>query len=166
MKTARKAAGVIALILVCSCAALPHRKTEIFLFSEDRLSDTWTIVSLSAEGGSSYPPVTNRLPEMLQSLGRKHGVTIHRREDSGIADPDALELTLWVREKDFTRSLENLNSITMIITLRDRSGDLLRAVYTEESRETVESAYHLYSITEKLVRALAREIERSERRAK
>jgi len=150
-------------ISITSCSAFPRTRTEVTLFRQDCLPNTWCVTSIETEGRSSYLPVASRLPEVLQSLAHGHGISILTECPELNSGPGTLGLKVWIREKEFVRNLESRSSITVMMSLHDveSGGEAARALYTEESGRTVESAYHLYAIVERLVGKLAREIRKA-----
>jgi len=169
------AAGLLLLAMAASalppwlvsCAGFPRSRTEVTLFRQDSLSTTWCIASIETEGRSSYLPAASQLPEVLQSLAHGHGISVLTECPEVNPGPETLGLEVWIREKEFVTNLESRSSITVIMSLHDvkSGGEAVRALYVEESGRTVESAYHLYAIVEKLVANLAREIRKATKRS-
>jgi hypothetical protein len=118
-----------------------HYSLDEFVFYIDDISLEYAEPAIRTE----YP-----LREVLINLGRKHDLRIVLGSESGLSGENKKEylLSFWLKEDNFVKDLTKLCSITALFTLHTKdSGDLiLRGVYTEESVETVESFYHLYTI--------------------
>jgi hypothetical protein len=72
-------------------------------------------------------------------------------------DPGRLRLDINIIEREFTRGLDTLNSLSYTATLNDSETgrQLAQTIYSEESRETIASFYHLYAISEKVLKSLS-----------
>lgn len=153
------------IIGIVSCAALPRRKIDVFLRDDGSFSRTWVIRSISVESASAYIPLETQLPGMLQIAGRQYGMEILPGKESAKPDGGYLALEVWVRERRFTRNLDTLNSISVILTLINpvTEKEVLQAAYTEESDRTVESDYHLFSILERLFKSISKSLKASDK---
>ena len=162
MKTTIKAILYVFFTLsLLSCVLLPRRKLQIFTSFKEMQIDGWKIGSIQIEDRSVYDLPEAQIAGILQTLAEKRGIRISQ-EHSNNTDDNFGSIDLWIREKEFIRNLDTVNSITVILTFRDprNSGEILKAIYIEESHETVESTYHLYSILERLIKVASKELQK------
>lgn len=84
------------------------------------------------------------IEKILVAIGTKHGLIM---ADTEKKEPDLL-LSLWIREDRFIRNISEETSITAVCTIRDAvtGKEYANLMYTENSAETIENFYHLYSI--------------------
>jgi hypothetical protein len=92
------------------------------------------------------------VPEILLPLAHAYRLPL-----AGQQEQAPLELGIGIRELEFTRNLDTLNSISYAATLRDKeSGKMLaQTIYSEESSETISSFYHLYAVTDIVLKSLS-----------
>jgi hypothetical protein len=160
--TTRTIICITLAIVIASCALLPRRKLEVFTFSEDLLIDRWVIGSIPVGYDSAYDSPESQISEILQSLAEKYGMKILSHENSTDLKGEHGKIDVWIREKEFVKDLDTVNSITIILALNSAASgkEIMKAIYTEESHETIKSYYHLYSILEKLIKAVSKAMEK------
>jgi len=121
------------------------------------LPRVWKIRGIAVEQSVPDRELEARIPEVLSLIGATQGVTVLAAgaEEAASGEPFAL-LDLWVKEKSYTRGLDQYNSITAFLTLIAPDGKeiLARAVYSEDTEESIKSFQRLYIILNELVGAM------------
>ncbi len=92
------------------------------------------------------------VPEILTPLAHAYRLPLAVQQEQA-----PLELDISIRELEFTRNLDTLNSISYTAILRDKDSGkkLAQTIYSEETSETIASFYHLYAVTETILKSLS-----------
>lgn len=141
-----------AALALGSCLLLPRTRLEVVLYEAIDPRVSWAPGSIKVERATMETEIARLAAEALLPLAHRCALPL---SDPG--EPDGLRLDIDIVEREFTRGLDTLNSISYTASLRDgRSGRLLaQTIYCEESQETIASSYRLYAISEKVLKSLA-----------
>jgi hypothetical protein len=143
-------------LAVVSCAHY-SKMTEVRRESPSPLPTVWVVQAVDLEQRVPDPVTEKKLPEIITLLAGKYGVRAVADKAAVPAGESYALCSVWVREQPFNRSLDQYNSIAGLVTLADpASGRILaRAVYSEESEESIRSFQRLYLVIDELIRNLA-----------
>ncbi len=135
-----------------SCGTINKKLVEVFNDEKKPISKIWKIGKINLEERMFYLGIKEKLPDTLIMLGSKFNIHILGQSETPMEGNDYLLCNLWVREKTYTKGLDTINSITALLSLSDPESKkvIVRALYTEESQETLKSYQHLYEILEEL----------------
>ena len=145
-------------VLIISCTTVHRKKTEFFYFDQFNPESSFIISKISADRKAGYNGTEELLPHLITGLGVKYGINII--EKAQVQNSKILYLDIYIRENSFVKELNELNSVTIWISIKDsESGNKLAEVmYTEDSARSITSFYQLYKITEAAVKKLAHEL--------
>jgi hypothetical protein len=121
------------------------------------LPRVWLIAAVDLDLRVPDPATEKKLPEILSLLAARYGVTVVTdKQFLKPGEPYAV-CRLWIREQPFTLSLDQYNSITGLLTLSspDTPAVLARAVYSEETEESIRSFRRLYLVLDELFKSTA-----------
>jgi hypothetical protein len=141
----------VALLALASCMALPRKRVEVFLFAPLPAEGTWAVDAIEVDHRTMAEQIRRMLPQILSPLARAHGLPVAEGEDA------TLLVDLRLAERDLPRDLDTVNAISVTAALREsESGRLVGSIlYSEESKESLASFYHLWDVMDRLLEALA-----------
>jgi len=157
LRTAAHCLGLIGLLVaVVSCSHFSSM-TEVRRESKAPIPRVWLVRTVDLESRLPDPETEKKIPEIIGLLAGKYRVTVVTDRAAAPAGAPCALCSIWIREQPFNRSLDQYNSIAGLITLADpASGEILaRAVYAEESEETIRSFQRLYAVLNELVKSLS-----------
>jgi hypothetical protein len=148
---------LLATLLFSSCLLFPRTRLDVLLYDSVDPTSTWSLGSVEVERNTMDLEISRTVPEILVALAHSYQLPLADRRE-----PGRLELDISISEREFTRNLDTLNSIAYTATLRDRDSgkQLAQAIYSEESRQTIASFYHLHAISEKVIKNLSARLAR------
>jgi hypothetical protein len=144
-------------LLLSSCLLFPRTRLDVLLYDSVDPQSEWSLGSVEVERNTLDVEISRMVPEILTALAHTYQLPLVEQPV-----PGKLVLDIRVSEREFIRNLDTLNSIAYTATLRDRESgkQLAQAIYSEESRETIASFYHLYAISEKVIKNLSARLAR------
>jgi hypothetical protein len=147
----KKAMCLMATLLLGSCLLFPRTRLDVLLYDSVDPRSSWSLGSIRVERKTMDVEIARMVPEIMVPLAHLCKLPL-RTQELG-----RLRLDINIIEREFTRGLDTLNSISYTATLYEsESGrQLAQTIYSEESRETIASFYHLYAISEKVLNGLA-----------
>jgi hypothetical protein len=145
-------AVLVAVAVLSSCGTIEKKLVEVFTEDQKPAPKTWKINAINLEERMFYLGIKDTLPDTLIMLGSKYDIRILGQNEAAEDASDFLLCDLWVREKTYTKGLDTINSVTALLSLSDPQSKkvVVRALYTEESQDTLKSYQHLYLILEEL----------------
>ncbi len=151
---------LLAAALLVSCGTINRKLVEVFADNKEPASLTWKINAINLEERMFYLGLKEKLPDTLIMLGSKRNIQILGQNETMPEGADYLLCELWIREKTYTKGLDTINSITALLSLSNPVSKkvVVRALYTEESEETLKSYQHLYEILEELFRNIQAQV--------
>lgn len=140
-----------ALLALASCMALPRKRVEVFLFDPLPAGGTWAVDAVEVDHRTMAEQIRRMLPQILSPLARAYDLPVAEGEYA------TLLVDLQLAERELPRDLDTVNAMSVTATLREReSGRLVGSVlYSEESKESLASFYHLWDVMDGLLKALA-----------
>ena len=153
-RTARSGGALLvgaALLALASCMVLPRKRVEVFLFAPLPVEGAWAVDVIEVDHRTMADQIRGMLPQILSPLARTHGMHVSESENA------TLLVDLRLAERDLQRDLDTVNAISVTAVFREReSGRLVGSVlYSEESKESLASFYHLWDVMDRLLKALA-----------
>ena len=141
-----------ASLIASSCLLLPRSRLAVFQYDPVDPGLAWSLGSVVVERKTMEAEIARMVPEILMPLAHAYRLPLASPQEQA-----PLELDIGIRELEFTRSLDTLSSISYTATLRDKgSGKMLaQTIYSEESSETISSFYHLYAVTDIVLKSLS-----------
>lgn len=141
----------VALLVVASCMALPRKRVEVFLFDPLPAGGTWAVGIVEVDHRTMAEQIRRMLPQILSPLAHEYELPVAEVEDA------TLLVDLQLAERELQRDLDTVNALSVTAALREReSGRLVGSVlYSEESKESLASFYHLWDVMDSLLKALA-----------
>jgi hypothetical protein len=141
-----------ASLISSSCLLLPRSRLAVFQYDSVDPELAWSLGSIDVERKTMEAEIARMVPEILTPLAHAYRLPLAGRQEQA-----PVELDIGIRELEFTRNLDTLNSISYTATLRDKgSGKILaQTIYSEESSETIASFYHLYAVTDFVLKSLS-----------
>jgi hypothetical protein len=141
----------VALLVLASCMALPRKRVEVFLFDPLPAEGTWAVDVVEVDHRTMAEQIRRMLPQILSPLAREYDLPVAEGEDA------TLLVDLRLAERELPRDLDTVNAMSVTAALRERqSGRLVGSVlYSEESKESLASFYHLWDVMDGLLKALA-----------
>jgi hypothetical protein len=151
---------LLAAALAISCETINKKLVEVFADNKEPAPLTWKINAINLEERMFYLGLKEKLPDTLIMLGSKYNIQILEQNQNLPDGTPYLFCDLWIREKTYTKGLNTINSITALLSLTDPATKkvVVRALYTEESEETLKSYQHLYTILEELFRNIQSQV--------
>lgn len=148
---------VFFVFLIVSCATLPRSETDTIVFADIPPSSPLEIGNVSVEYSKESISPEYPLEEVIETLGRKYKLHMRRGGVGEGRKSGPFTVTVRIKEREFTRNLTLLYSLSVIMTIQDRQTgkELLKIIHNEESGETVESFYRMYKICDLIVRKTA-----------
>ncbi len=142
-----------ALLALASCMALPRKRVEVFLFAPLPAEGTWAVETVEVDHRTMADQIRRMIPQILSPLARAHGLP------AAEGDEATFIVELRLAERELPRDLDTVNALSVTATLRERgSGRNVGSIlYSEESKESLASFYHLWDVMDRLLRALAEE---------
>ena len=144
----------VGTLLLFSCAAMPRARTQVYLSDTPPGSGSWTVAAIAVDHRTAADQIRVMLDDLLLPVSRSHGLPLvpEARGDFG--------LDVRVVERDFSRGLDMLNAMSVTLTVResDTGRVVATAVYSEESRESLASFYHLHAVLDRLMKALSEKL--------
>jgi len=142
------------LLALATCTILPRKRVEVFLFDDSLPAGAWALNVVEVDHRTMAEPIRRMLPQILLPLARAHGLPVAEGEDA------ALLVDLRLAERELSRDLDTLNSLSVTAALREKgSGKIVGSVlYSEESKETLASFYHLWDVMDSLLKSLAEKL--------
>lgn len=148
---ARASLLAAAAILLSTCAALPRARAEVFLGESPPGTGPWVMGVVTVDHRTAEEEIREMLEDLLLPLARGKGLPVIEGTDG--------EYLLEARlvERELARDLDIVNAISVTLTVREAAGGRLAAtaIYSEESRRSLASSYHLHEVLDRLLRALA-----------
>lgn len=140
-----------AALLLSSCAAFPRARADVFLGESPPGPGPWVRGAVSVDHRTAEDEVRAMLEDLLLPLARGRGLPV----TEGTEGEYLLEARLV--ERELARDLDIVNAISVTLTVRRAAGGRIAAtaVYSEESRRSLASSYHLHEVLDQLLRALA-----------
>ncbi len=148
-----KAIGLLMTgMILASCLLLPRTRLDVYQYESVDPESAWSIGSIDVERKALEAEIARMVPEILIPLAHAYRLPLAAHQEQV-----PLVLDISIRELEFTRNLDTLNSISYTATLRERDGGLRLAqtIYSEETSETIASFYHLYSVTDTILKSLS-----------
>jgi hypothetical protein len=138
--------------ILASCTVLPRARLDVRLYSPVDPANGWQPGEVVVERKTLDGEIARMVPQALRPLAHARGLPLLWEESGPL-----LALDISIVEREFTRDLETLNSILYCATLREvgTGKSVAQAMYAEESRETLASFYHLYCVTELVLKGLS-----------
>ena len=150
-----KACLLMGLILVlASCVMLPRSRTRVFLADPPPQAGRWVVGSMIVDHRTASELIRTMLEDCLLPISRANGLPLVEG-----AEGDFL-LDIRLTEREIARDLDMVNAMSLTLTIRRREGERLAAtvLYSEESRESLASLYHLHLVIDALMKSLAKEL--------
>jgi hypothetical protein len=141
-----------ATLFLGSCLLFPRTRLDVLLYDPVDPRSSWSLGSIRVEHKTMDVEIARLVPEIMVPLAHLCQLPLKTRQEA-----QRLRLDISIVEREFTRGLDTLNSISYTATLyENESGrQLAQTIYSEESKETIASFYHLYAISEKVLKGLA-----------
>lgn len=141
-----------AALLLGSCLLFPRTRLDVLLYDPVDPQSSWSLGSVRVERKTMDGEIARMVPEIMVPLAHLCKLPLSTQQESG-----GLRLDIGIIEREFTRGLDTLNSISYTATLYESGSgrQLAQAIYSEESKETIASSYHLYAVSEKILKGLA-----------
>jgi hypothetical protein len=139
------------LLALTTCTILPRKRVEVFLFDDTLAAGAWALDVVEVDHRTMAEHIRRMLPQILLPLARAHGLPVAEGEDAVVL------VDLRLAERELARDLDTLNSASVTAALREKgTGKLVGSVlYSEESKETLASFYHLWDVMDGLLKTLA-----------
>jgi hypothetical protein len=148
---------VLALVLtLASCAMLPRSRIEVSLLEEASLAGDWAVNAIEVDHRTLGEQIRRDLTGILFSAFRAHGLPLLDPAAGG-ADAECL-IDVRLVEREIARDLDVVNAMSMTISIREKAGGRQAAViqYSEESKDSFASAYHVQAVLDVVLKSLAR----------
>jgi hypothetical protein len=141
-----------ASLISSSCLLLPRTRLDVFQYDSVDPELAWSLGSIEVERKTMDEEIARMVPEILAPLAHAYRLPLAVQQEQA-----PLELDISIRELEFTRNLDTLNSISYTAILRDKESGkkLAQTIYSEETSETIASFYHLYAVTETILKSLS-----------
>jgi hypothetical protein len=141
----------VALLVLASCMALPRKRVQVFLLDPLPTGGSWAVDVIEVDHRTMAEQIRRMLPQILSPLAREYHLPM---AEGGNA---TLLVDLRLAERELPRDLDTVNAMSVTAALRERqSGRLVGSVlYSEESKESLASFYHLWNVMDRLLKALA-----------
>ncbi|MEW5814664.1 MAG: hypothetical protein AB1798_04600 [Spirochaetota bacterium] len=153
MKSNKTIIFLLFMITLSACSSFRKTNLETYLISNNGSGPLQKVVLLNtvkAEGKTLRNRIESEVRAIVPGLAQRAGVRLIK--DTRASEAQFLVLDIILSEKDFTRNLDTLNSISAVLKFSgtQKGEDILTIIYTEESAETLESHYYLHAILKKL----------------
>jgi hypothetical protein len=141
------ALAFLAIIFV-SCAT----KSDFIPYQVQYLPEAeFYLRELTLESIFSYDNIQDQLKNMIQSLGKKYGLTVNLTQA-----PGSLPLDITIRDKSFVSGFDTLHSLAVVLEAYDSAGaPLARYYYAEDSRTPLDSFFLIFSLMDKNFQSFA-----------
>jgi hypothetical protein len=136
---------VICVWFLCSCLAVqPRRAQELYIESDyaQRIETAELVLdSLTVRKGFDSRILEENAAYIVELL------LVRRNQDSATAGNPLLLRTL-IKEEAFSREFRDLNTVTIELSLFDppKTGAVALALYSETTKDTIESYAYLHSV--------------------
>ncbi|MBN2353096.1 MAG: hypothetical protein JXD23_11045 [Spirochaetales bacterium] len=156
IRTAIRCLGLFSLLVAAVSCAHFSRLTEVRRESSAPIPRVWLVKAVDLESRVPDPETEKKIPEIIGLLAGKYRVAVITDQTAVPAGTSFALCSIWIREQSFNRSLDQYNSIAGLLTLADpATGTIIaRAVYAEESEESIRSFQRLYAVLDELVKSL------------
>jgi hypothetical protein len=149
----------VALFMVlafASCAVLPRSRIEVSLLDEGSLAGNWAVNAIEVDHRTLGEQIRRDVTDILFSAFRAHGLPL-LDPSAGGADAECL-IDIRLVEREIARDLEVVNAMSMTISIREKASGRPAAViqYSEESKDSFASAYHVQAVLDVVLKSLAR----------
>jgi hypothetical protein len=151
-----------AIILLCvafllaACIMLPRKRIDVSLSSSAPLEGTWAVNTIEVDHRTLADQIRRQLTDLLLPSFRAHGLPL---TDGAVENADAAFLVdIRLTEREITRDLDAVNALSVTVVVREKGSDRQAAtvLYSEESKESFASPYHLHAVMDDVLDALAR----------
>ncbi len=155
----------IVLLVICmiltSCLLLPRTRLDVFQYESIDPESAWSVGDISVDRRALETEIAGMVPEILMPLAHAYRLPLAVRQEQA-----PLVLDISIRELEFTRNLDTLNSISYAATLREKDSGkrLAQTIYSEETSETIASFYHLYALTDTILKSLSAKLAKQAKR--
>lgn len=147
------------LPVLFSCMTSGKARTDVIILDPGSLSVHLELGEVKTEPSHLINGMTEELNEIITLLSHKHGFSVHGiTPDKAASSPPALTMDMVVHQRAFTREYLNLNSITLVVTLKREGSRVAEMVYTEESSRSLDSFATLYQILDATFPVLYEEV--------
>ena len=145
----------LSILTLCSCLVLqPRRARNLFVasgYAETIKNAELILDSLAVQKGFDSQALEANAAYILRLM------LVRRNQDS--ADPGrTLLLRALVKEREFSREFQTLNTVTVELSIFDPpTGEAVAlALYSENTRDTIESYAYLHAVIRRAFRHLTR----------
>ena len=142
------------MLVLASCVMLPRSRTQVFLADPPPRAGRWAVGSVIVDHRTASELIRTMLEDCLLPISRANGLPLVEG-----AEGDFL-LDIRLTEREIARDLDMVTVMSATLTIRQGSEERLAAtvLYSEESRESLASLYHLQSVIDALMKSLAKEL--------
>lgn len=146
----------ITMSALASCAMLPRSRVDVSLLEEASLAGDWAVNAIEVDHRTLGEQIRRDLTGILFSAFRAHGLPLLDPSTGG-ADADCL-IDVRLVEREIARDLDVVNAMSMTISIREKAGARQAAaiLYSEESKDSFASAYHVQAVLDVVLKSLAR----------
>ncbi len=145
----------VTFLSLCSCQVMqPRQARELYVesgYSEIVANAKLVLDSIMVQRGFDSGAIRENAAYILQLL------LVQRNQD--LADPSkTLLVHALIKEEEFAREFKTLHTVTVELSLFDppKSGAVVLSLYSENTRDTIQSYAYLHSLIRRALRNLTR----------
>lgn len=147
---------LIALVLPSACITPGRHRVDVFVAEPAALrSTTWEVGAVDIDHRSLEGQIRAQLTEMLLPAFRGRGLPLEEGNSGGAG----CRVEFRIAEREIARDLDAVNALSLALVIREKATGRCAAsiLYSEESRETFTSPYHLHAVLDVVLEALEKE---------
>lgn len=144
-----------AFLSLCSCLVLqPRQARDLFIesgYAETVENAELVLDSLTVQRGFDSQAIEANAAYILQLM------LVQRNQD--LVDPgNTLSMRALIKEEEFSREFQTLNTVTVELSIFDppKTRAVVLALYSENTRDTIQSYAYLHSLIRRAFRHLIR----------
>lgn len=151
-----------AIILLCAafilaaCLILPRKRIDVSLSTAAPFKGTWAVNTIEVEHRTLADQIRRQLADLLLTAFHAHSLPL---TDGSVENADVVFLVdIRLAEGEITRDLDAVNALSVTVVVREKGSGRQAAtvLYSEESKESFASPYHLHAVMDDVLDALAR----------